>query len=64
MKIVRLKLILIGFLSLTILGCQEHAKITDEKSQTSSEQPKIYAQTTTGVQPKESDIFGSGLPGQ
>ena len=40
------KLLLIGLLSLAMLGCQENTKTTDEQSKLSDKELKTYAQTT------------------
>ncbi|MCK5281527.1 MAG: DUF1254 domain-containing protein, partial [Cyclobacteriaceae bacterium] len=40
------KLLLIGLLSLAMLGCQENAKTTDEQSKLSDKEVKTFAQTT------------------
>jgi len=42
----KLKLLLLGLLSLGILGCQQNSKTTDEQSKLSDKKLETYAQTT------------------
>ena len=46
MKIMKLKLALIGLLSIGLIGCQEPSKTTENESTPAAKELKTYSQTT------------------